>query len=135
MTAIEKRNEEYNMSWYEEAVFYHIYPLGLCGAPEHNDGSAPVSRLNDITDWIDHIAAIGCTGLYIGPLFESTGHGYETTDYHTLDRRLGTNEDLVSFVAKCHARGIRVIFDGVFNHTGREFFAFKDLRQNREKDG
>ncbi|MDO5108325.1 MAG: alpha-amylase family glycosyl hydrolase [Erysipelotrichaceae bacterium] len=132
MTAIEKRNEEYNMSWYEEAVFYHIYPLGLCGAPEHNDGSAPVSRLNDITDWIDHIAAIGCTGLYIGPLFESTGHGYETTDYHTLDRRLGTNKDLVSFVAKCHARGIRVIFDGVFNHTGREFFAFKDLRQNRE---
>lgn len=120
------------MSWYEDAVFYHIYPLGLCGAPEHNDGGEPVHRLNEITEWIDHIHALGCTGLYIGPLFESSGHGYETSDYYTLDRRLGTNEDLVQFVKKCHAAGIRVIFDGVFNHTGRGFFAFKDLQANRE---
>lgn len=120
------------MKWYEEAVFYHIYPLGLCGAPEKNSYEAPVHRLNEIRGWIDHIAAIGCTALYIGPLFESSGHGYETTDYRRLDSRLGTNEDLREFVALCHKKGLRVIFDGVFNHTGRDFFAFRDLLEKRE---
>lgn len=120
------------MSWYNEAIFYHIYPLGLTGAPKHNDYSAPVSRLNTLLPWNDHIREIGCTALYIGPLFESVGHGYETTDYKKLDSRLGTNEDLKNFVAACHEKEIKVIFDGVFNHTGRDFFAFKDIQQNRE---
>ena len=120
------------MSWYNEAIFYHIYPLGLSGAPKQNDYSTPVHRLNTLLPWIDHIKAIGCTALYIGPLFESVGHGYETTDYKKLDSRLGTNEDLKNFVAACHEKEIKVIFDGVFNHTGRDFFAFKDIQQNRE---
>ena len=120
------------MAWYEEAVFYHIYPLGLAGAPETNDYGEVVHRLNDLVPWIDHIRSLGCTGLYIGPLFESSSHGYDTTDYRKVDSRLGTNEDLARFVAQCHAAGIRVILDGVFNHTGRDFFAFRDLRQNRE---
>ena len=120
------------MSWYNEAIFYHIYPLGLTGAPKTNDYSASVSRLNTLLPWIDHIKEIGCTALYIGPLFESVGHGSETTDYKKLDSRLGTNEDLKNFVAVCHEKGIKVIFDGVFNHTGRDFFAFKDIQQNRE---
>ena len=120
------------MSWYNEAIFYHISPLGLTGAPKTNDYGAPVSRLNTLLPWVDHIKEIGCTALYIGPLFESVGHGYETTDYKKLDSRLGTNEDLKNFVAACHEKGIKVIFDGVFNHTGRDFFAFKDIQQNRE---
>ena len=121
------------MSWYNEAIFYHIYPLGLTGAPKENDYGTPVHRLNTLLPWIDHIKEIGCTALYIGPLFESVGHGYETTDYKKLDSRLGTNEDLTNFVKACHDKGIRVIFDGVFNHTGRDFFAFKDIQKNREK--
>lgn len=120
------------MSWYNEAIFYHIYPLGLTGAPKENDYGTPVHRLNTLLPWIDHIKEIGCTALYIGPLFESVGHGYETTDYKKLDSRLGTNEDLTNFVKACHEKGIRVIFDGVFNHTGRDFFAFKDIQKNRE---
>lgn len=120
------------MSWYNEAIFYHIYPLGLTGAPKENDYGTPVHRLNTLLPWIDHIKEIGCTALYIGPLFESVGHGYETTDYKKLDSRLGTNEDLTNFVKACHDKGIRVIFDGVFNHTGRDFFAFKDIQKNRE---
>ena len=120
------------MKWYNEAVFYHIYPLGLAGAPKINDYGEPVHRLNKLIPWIDHIKEIGCTALYIGPLFESVGHGYETTDYRKLDSRLGTNEDLKEFVSICHEKGVRVIFDGVFNHTGRDFFAFKDIQQNRE---
>ena len=120
------------MAWYEDAVFYHIYPLGLTGAPKQNDYSEPVHRLSTLLPWIDHIARIGCSAVYIGPLFESVGHGYETTDYKKLDSRLGTNEDLTNFVSECHRRGIRVILDGVFNHTGRDFFAFRDLQRNRE---
>ena len=120
------------MAWYDEAVFYHIYPLGMTGAPKLNEYGEPVERLNKLLPWISHIKNIGCNAIYIGPLFESVGHGYETTDYKKLDSRLGTNETLKNFVAECHAQGIKVIFDGVFNHTGRDFFAFKDIKENRE---
>ena len=120
------------MAWYDEAVFYHIYPLGLTGAPKQNPYEVPDYRLQSILPWISHIKSIGCNALYIGPLFESVGHGYETTDYKKLDSRLGDNKDLKNFVAECHAQGIRVILDGVFNHTGRDFFAFKDIQKNRE---
>lgn len=120
------------MAWYDEAVFYHIYPLGLTGAPKENPYGEPEHRLNTLLPWISHIKASGCNAIYIGPLFESVGHGYETTDYKKLDSRLGTNEDLSNFVAECHKQGIRVIFDGVFNHTGRDFFAFQDIKKNRE---
>ena len=120
------------MAWYDEAVFYHIYPLGLTGAPKQNAYEEPVHRLDTLIPWISHIREIGCNALYIGPLFESVGHGYETTDYKKLDSRLGTNEDLKRFVEECHKADMHVIFDGVFNHTGRDFFAFRDIQQNRE---
>ncbi len=120
------------MAWYDEAVFYHIYPLGLTGAPKQNSYGALEHRLNTLIPWISHIREIGCNAIYIGPLFESVGHGYETTDYKKLDSRLGTNEDLIGFVEECHKQGIRVILDGVFNHTGRDFFAFQDIKRNRE---
>ena len=118
--------------WYEEAVFYHIYPLGMLGAPKVNDYTTVEHRLRELDDWIGHIKEMGFNAIYIGPLFESVGHGYETTDYRKLDSRLGDNDDLKAFVKNCHDNGIRVIFDGVFNHTGRDFFAFKDLKANRE---
>jgi len=120
------------MAWYNETVFYHIYPLGMTGAPFENSYGEPVSRIKKVEKWLPHIKTIGCNGLYIGPLFESRTHGYDTTDYRKLDCRLGTNEDLKSFVSKCHSEGIKVIFDGVFNHVGRDFFAFKDLKDKRE---
>lgn len=120
------------MAWYDEAVFYHIYPLGLTGAPKENSYGTPEHRLNSLIPWISHVKETGCNAIYIGPLFESVGHGYETTDYKKLDSRLGTNEDLTNYVAKCHEQGIRVILDGVFNHTGRDFFAFQDIKKNRE---
>ena len=120
------------MAWYDEAVFYHIYPLGLTDAPKENSYGPVEHRLNTLLPWISHIKEIGCNALYIGPLFESVGHGYETTDYKKLDSRLGDNKDLANFVSECHAAGIKVIFDGVFNHTGRDLFAFKDIQKNRE---
>jgi glycosidase len=115
--------------WAFDSVFYHIYPLGLLGAPAKNDfGAPPVERLERLIDWLDHVRGLGCSALYIGPLFESTGHGYDTADYWHLDRRLGTDETLKRFVAACHERGIRVLLDGVFNHVGRDFWAFRDVR-------
>lgn len=120
------------MAWYDEAVFYHIYPLGMTGAPKLNSYGTPEHRLNTLLPLLSQIKNLGCNALYIGPLFESVGHGYETTDYKKLDTRLGVNKDLTEFVAECHKIGIRVILDGVFNHTGRDFFAFQDIKRNRE---
>ncbi len=120
------------MAWYDEAIFYHIYPLGMTGAPKQNIYGEPEYRLNTLIPFVSEIKKLGCNALYIGPLFESVGHGYETTDYKKLDTRLGTNEDLTVFVAECHKQGIRVVLDGVFNHTGRDFFAFQDIKRHRE---
>ena len=71
--------------------------------------------------------------IYIGPLFESTTHGYDTKDYKQVDRRLGDNADFAAYVKKAHELGIKVVVDGVFNHTGREFFAFRDIQEKREQ--
>ena len=120
------------MAWYEEAVFYHIYPLGLLGAPEYNEHCAPTHRLQELQEWIFHMKDCGFTALYLGPCSSSGSHGYDTSDYRKVDERLGDNNDLKEFVRMCHNEGIRVILDGVFNHTGREFFAFQDLKENRE---
>lgn len=120
-------------AWYEAAEFYHIYPIGLTGAPRKNEGENVVHRFTTITEeWLPHIAELGCSGIYIGPLFESTTHGYDTKDYKKVDRRLGDNQDFKRFVRQAHALGIRVVVDGVFNHTGREFFAFTNIQKNRE---
>lgn len=117
--------------WYEEAVFYHIYPLGLVGAPRENTGEKG-DGFDRLRMWIPHMKEMGFTALYIGPLFESSTHGYDTKDYRKVDVRLGSNEDFREFVSLCHEAGIRVVVDGVFNHTGREFFAFQDIQTNRE---
>ena len=119
-------------TWYEQAVFYHIYPLGLLGAEKTNTLTETAHRLRDLEAWIPHIRSLNGSAIYIGPLFESSTHGYDTRDFRLVDRRLGTNEDFAHFVQLCHENGIRVVVDGVFNHTGREFFAFQDIREKHE---
>ena len=119
--------------WYENAVFYHMYPIGMTGAPRRNEGGETVHRFQDLMKWLPHIKELGCTAIYIGPLFESTSHGYDTKDYRMVDRRLGDNRDFKGFVEKAHEMNIRIVVDGVFNHTGREFFAFQDIQKNREQ--
>jgi cyclomaltodextrinase len=119
--------------WFEQALFYHIYPLGFCGAPTINDlHSQPVSRLDKVGVWLDHIQDLGLNSIYLGPLFESTSHGYDTADYYSVDRRMGTNADLANLSQDIHKRGIHLILDGVFNHVGRDFWAFKDVIENGE---
>lgn len=121
------------MSWIQSALFYHIYPLGLCNAPTENHGGEPVSRIRCIHDWIPHLKRMHINAIYFSPLWESGTHGYDTVDYTTLDRRLGTNEDLEVLCKALHENGIRIVLDGVFNHVGRGFFAFQDLLRNKEQ--
>ncbi len=117
--------------WLNDAGFYHIYPLGLCAAPERNDfSSKPAPRLDALYPWLDHMHKLGVTALYLGPLFESTAHGYDSADYFRLDRRLGTNQTLKDLSRALHEKGLRLVLDGVFNHVGRDFWAFKDVQQN-----
>ena len=116
--------------WYDESVFYQIYPLGLCGAPQANDG-VQEHRLRRILDWIPHIEKLCCGAVLLNPLFESDAHGYDTRDYRRVDVRLGTNGDLRELVAALHERGIRVVLDGVFNHVGRGFWAFRDVQEKK----
>ena len=119
--------------WVRDAVFYHIYPLAFCGAPERNDfHSTAVPRLEKIQGWIGHLRDLQVNALYLGPIFESTAHGYDTADYFWIDRRLGTNETFHQLVQELHRNGIKVVLDGVFNHVGRDFWAFRDVLQNRE---
>lgn len=117
--------------WYDEAVFYQIYPMGFCGAPQFNDGIT-VSRILKVLDWIPHLKELGINAIYFSPVFESDEHGYDTRDYSRIDCRLGTNEDFKRVVSACHENGIRVVIDGVFNHVGRGFFGFMDVLKNRE---
>lgn len=120
-----------NRHWAQQSIIYHIYPLGFCGAPHQNDfHSTPVERLGKIHTWIPHMKSLGINTLYLGPLFESTSHGYDTVDYFHVDRRLGTDDDLVSLVSELHAHGIKVVLDGVFNHVGRNFWALHHTRQD-----
>jgi glycosidase len=117
--------------WSSRSVFYHIYPLGCFGAPPKNDFSSPPSpRLKEIEKWIPHLKKLHANALYLGPVFESSGHGYDTADYYQVDRRLGDNQTLREMIALLHKNNIRVILDGVFNHVGRDFFAFRDIQKN-----
>lgn len=117
--------------WYDESVAYQIYPLGLCGAPEKNDGTE-AHRILRLVGWAEHIQRLGVNVVLFNPLFSSDRHGYDTRDYRTIDCRLGTADDLKTVCGALHDRGIRVLLDGVFNHVGRGFWAFQDVREKRQ---
>ncbi|MBO5364035.1 MAG: hypothetical protein J6A56_01035 [Clostridia bacterium] len=115
------------MKWFYKSVIYQIYPLGFCGAPDRNDGVL-VPRIKKVFGFIPHLVKLNIDAVYFCPVFESSAHGYDTADYAKIDARLGTNEDFREVADKLHENGIRVILDGVFNHVGRDFFAFRDVK-------
>lgn len=117
------------MHWIHDTVFYNIYPLGFCGAPKYNDFQLTY-RLDKIYDFIPHFKKMGVNAIVFNPVFESTKHGYDTIDYYKIDSRLGDNESFKKICDTLHENGIRVLLDGVFNHVGRDFFAFKDIQEN-----
>lgn len=116
--------------WYEEAVFYQVFPLGFCDGLRDNDGV--MNRcISEFADWIPHLQKLGTDAVYFSPIFESDYHGYDTRDYRVIDKRIGTNKNFAELVSKLHEAGIKVVIDGVFNHVGRGFFAFKDVCEKK----
>ena len=116
------------MHWIHDTVIYNIYPLGFCGAPKQNDFQLTY-RLDKLYDFIPHFKKMGVNAIVFNPVFESSKHGYDTIDYKKIDSRLGDNESFKRICETLHQNGIRVLLDGVFNHVGRDFFAFKDIQE------
>lgn len=133
--------------WMQEAVVYQIFPDRFCNGDISNDPEntlewgQPVSHksmfggdLQGIIDKLDYLQDLGIDLIYLTPIFKSTSnHKYNTADYYEIDPQFGTVELAKELVKKCHERGIRIIFDAVFNHSGSDFFAFKDLLEKQEK--
>ena len=108
-----------------ELMIYQVFPLRALtdGQPSHG--------ILEMIDWIPHIKKLGMNAVYFSPVFSSSDHGYDTKDYQLIDERLGTNEDFKTMCNAMHKEGIQVILDGVFNHVGREFFAFEDVKEKK----
>ena len=132
--------------WVQDAVFYQIFPDRFANGDPENDppniqawGSPPTlwdfqgGDLRGIIQKVDYLLDLGVTALYLNPIFLSpSNHRYNTSDYYTIDPKLGTRADFDALLDVAHANGMRVIIDGVFNHTSRAFFAFADLLENGE---
>lgn len=116
--------------WAYNSVFYQIYPIGFCGAPVHNDGEC-VPRIRKLLDWSEYLKDLGVDSILLNPIFESDNHGYDTRDFRSIDCRLGTNADFAEVCKNLHAHGVKIVLDGVFNHVGRGFWAFKDVQEKK----
>ena len=116
--------------WAYEGIFYQIYPIGFCGAPTANDGKT-VSRILKLKNWSSYLESLGVSSILLNPIFESDNHGYDTRDYKKIDCRLGTNEDFADVCKDLHAHNVKIVLDGVFNHVGRGFWAFKDVQEKK----
>ena len=118
----------YGNDIFSDKIFYHIYPLGMGNCPKENNFTQSAGNFFEILETdLDRIRRLGCNAIYLGPIFESTRHGYDTLDYYHIDRRLGNNESFKKFCDTAHEMGFAIVLDAVFNHTGRDFFAFRDL--------
>jgi glycosidase len=118
--------------WYKNAIIYHFFTFGVCNAPFENSYKEKNNRIREIEKWIPHIKQMNFNTVLLSPVFESKSHGYDTTDYFKIDSRLADNLTFKNLVQKMHDNGIKVVLDGVLNHCGRDFFAFKDLLKNTE---
>ena len=130
--------------WAANKVVYQIFPSRFAASQPVDKKlwyKAPITPMDDlhgdlrgIIDHLDHIQDLGIDVIYMTPSFKSDScHKYDTIDYYEIDPSFGTKEDLKELVQKAHDRGMKVVMDAVFNHTGKEFFAFKDILEKGEK--
>ena len=113
--------------WVKHAIWWQVYPLGFTSAGERlaNERAPVTHRLSQLTSWLDYAVNLGASGIALGPVFAAQTHGYDTTDHYRIDPRLGDERDFAALVQAAHARGLRLLLDGVFNHVGRDFPAFR----------
>lgn len=144
---IAKRDLYNPVNWLQEAVVYQIFVDRFCNGDESNDprGTVPWGSqvtqtsmfggdLKGIISKLDYLKDLGIDLIYLTPIFKSSSnHKYNISDYHGIDPQFGTLDDAKVLVNECHNRGIRIVFDAVFNHSGDDFFAFKDVIKNGEK--
>ena len=103
------------MGWSESVIWWHLYPLSFVDA-EREAVDDVQHRLPRLSSWLDYGIGLGANGLLLAPVFASASHGYDTLDHYRIDPRLGDDADFDALVVDCHARGIRICLDGVFNH-------------------
>jgi cyclomaltodextrinase / maltogenic alpha-amylase / neopullulanase len=114
--------------WIKHAIWWHLYPLGFVGAERLAQPQPAIShRLGHLTQWLDYAIKLGTSGLMLGPIFQSSSHGYDTIDHFRIDPRLGDDADFDALLTAARHRGLHVVLDGVFNHVGRAFPAFQDV--------
>jgi glycosidase len=130
-------------AWAANQVVYQIFPSRFATHRQVEQEvwyQAPIGpgtelggSLRGIIEKLAYIRALGVDVIYMTPIFRSRStHKYDTIDYYTIDPSFGTEADLKELVEKAHGLGLRVMLDGVFNHTSTEFFAFADLLKNQE---
>ncbi len=133
--------------WMPDAIFYQIMPDRFLNADPTNDPD-PKQPLDEtgrtdeffggdlwgVAQKVDYLHALGITAVYFTPIFTSvTHHKYDTDDYTRVDPHFGGDEAFLQVCARLRQRGIRVVLDGVFNHVGVHFFAFRDLLERQEQ--
>ena len=130
--------------WAANKVVYQIFPARFAASQPVDRSQwykAPITSadnlhgdLRGIIEHLDYIRELGIDVLYMTPIFKSnSSHKYDTIDYYHIDPSFGTKQELRELVQKAHERGMKVVMDAVFNHTGREFFAFADILEKGEK--
>lgn len=130
--------------WAANKVVYQIFPSRFAATQPVDKElwyKAPITPMDDlhgnlrgIIEHLDYIKDLGIDVVYLTPIFKSNScHKYDTIDYYQVDPSFGTTEDLKELVQKSHERGMKVVLDAVYNHTGREFFAFQDILEKGEK--
>lgn len=130
-------------SWANGAIVYQIFPERFARKnlnTERNWYTAPMTRnevlggnLRGIIDSLGYLEQLGIEVIYLTPIFKSSStHKYNTDDYMEIDSSFGNEDDLKELVEKAHSKNIKVILDGVFNHSGYEFAPFVDLMKNQE---
>ena len=126
--------------WVFDTTLYQMYPLGMLDCPfdapavddaEGQERERSLHRVRSLIEWAPYLGKLGVGAILLNPVFASDSHGYNTRDLREIDYRLGTNEDFARVVDALHACGVRVILDAVFNHVGRNFWAFRDVRERR----
>lgn len=127
--------------WVYQAAFYQIFLDRFANGSRENDppdaaswGACPSREnffggdLQGLIAHLDYLADLGVGGIYLNPIFLApSNHKYDTQDYLLIDPHFGNLRSFVNLLDEAHARGIRVMLDGVFNHTGDHFWAFQHV--------